>query len=205
MPAGSFLIDWQVLPKIELVRSEYHNDFLLPRDIHAVLGLMAWRNERDVAIMSLTRSPRQPDYQTGDAERLAPFMPHIRRAVALARRLPSRLLRAPDLDVLIDAWQEGVLLLDEAGRVLYANQAAERLLARLDGLRLARASSRRPSRWRHGGSPQRFTPRRSVAGFGARVSPCREGPANVRTWCWSCHPAGRAGFCTRPGSGRYSR
>jgi DNA-binding CsgD family transcriptional regulator len=138
MPAGSFLIDWQVLPKAKLVRSEYYNDFLLRRDIHAVLGLMAWRNEQDVAIMSLTRSPRQPDYQTEDAERLAPFMPHVRRAVALARRLPSRLLHGPDLDVLIDTWQEGLLLLDEAGRVLYANQAAQRLLARQDGLRLAR-------------------------------------------------------------------
>lgn len=137
MPVGSFLIDWQVLPKAKLVRSEYYNDFLLPRDIHAALGLMAWRNVQDVAIMSLTRSPRLPDYQTEDAERLAPCMPHVRRAVALARRLPSRLLYAPDLDLLIDAWQEG-LLLDQAGRVLYANQAAERLLARQDGLRVAR-------------------------------------------------------------------
>jgi DNA-binding NarL/FixJ family response regulator len=138
MPAGSFLIDWQVLPKADLVRSEYYNGFLLPRDIHAVLGLMAWRDGQDVAIMSLTRSPKQPDYQTEDAARLAPFMPHVRRAVALARRLPSHLLHAPYLDVVIDTWHEGLLLLGEAGRVLYANQAAERLLARQDGLRLAR-------------------------------------------------------------------
>jgi len=138
MPAGSFLIDWQVMPKAKLMRSEYYNDFLLPRDIHAVLGLMAWRNEQDVAIISLTRSPRRSDYQTEDAERLAPFMPHIRRAVALTRRLPSRLSYAPDFDVLIDTWQEGLLLLGEARRVLYANQAAERLLARQDGLRLTR-------------------------------------------------------------------
>jgi DNA-binding CsgD family transcriptional regulator/PAS domain-containing protein len=138
MPAGSFLIDWQVLPKAELVRSEYYNDFLLPRDIHAVLGLMAWRDGQDVAIMSLTRSPRQSDYQTEDAERLAPFMPHVRRAVALSRRMPARLVHAPDLDELIDTQPEGLLLLNELGRVLYANRSAERLLARQDGLHLAR-------------------------------------------------------------------
>jgi hypothetical protein len=31
MRAGSFLIDWQVMAKDDLVRSEYYNDFLLRR------------------------------------------------------------------------------------------------------------------------------------------------------------------------------
>jgi len=52
---------------------EYYNGFLLPHDIHAVLGLMAWRNMQDVAIMSLTRSTRQLE----DAEQLVPFMPRV--------------------------------------------------------------------------------------------------------------------------------
>ena len=202
MPAGSFLIDWQVLPKAELMRSEYYNDFLLRHDIHAVLGLMAWRNQQDVAIMSLTRSPRQPDYQTEDAERLAPFMPHVRRAVALARRLPSRLLHGSELGVLIDTWQEGLLLLDEAGRVLHANRAAERLLAQQDGLRLARGilSASEP-----------VAARRLATAIGAATlgGPARgESLAVPRqsgqrpTCCWSCHSAGRVGSYTRPASGR---
>src|SRR5579883_9449 len=137
-PAGSFLIDSEVLSKPALLRSEYYNDFLRPRDIHAVLGLMVWRERQDVAIISLARSPKHPEYQPQDAARLAPFLPHIRRAVMLARRLPSHILQAADLDAVIETWPEGLLLLDGAGRVLYRNRAAERLLARQDGLVVTR-------------------------------------------------------------------
>ena len=136
MPAGSFLIDWQVMPKTALMRSEYYNDFLLKRDIHAVLGLMVWRDGKEVAIMNLARSPRDGDYQVEHAERLRPFMPHIRRAIALSRRLPARLPGVPDLDERIETWRDALILLDEAGMVHYVNREAERILARRDGLAL---------------------------------------------------------------------
>jgi PAS domain-containing protein len=134
MWAGSFLIDWQVMAKDDLVRSEYYNDFLLRRDIHGVLGLMVWRQGPEAAIINLTRQPNRGEYLPEHARVLAQFMPHLRRAVGLAERLPARSRLDGEMEAVLAASRGGVMVLDRAGRVLYANRAAERVLAGQDGL-----------------------------------------------------------------------
>lgn len=135
MQAGSILIDWQVLPKADLTASEYYNDFLIRRDMHGVLGLMVWRSGDEVAVMNLTRPRRRGDYQADDARILNPFMPHLRRAVALAQHLPR-----PEGDrlsaELLDRWREAFLVVDETGLVVHANLEAEQILRCGDALRL---------------------------------------------------------------------
>ena len=137
LPAGAFLIDWQVVQKPRLMRSEYYNDFLLRRDIHGVLGLMVWRQGTDSAIINLTRPPDKGEFLPDHARLLAPFMPHLRRAVDLARQLPPLRGQTAGFDAALAAWHAAVLVLDGAGRVLYANAAAEGILSAQDGLRVA--------------------------------------------------------------------
>jgi len=132
--AGTVLIDWQSVPKAELIRSDYYNDFLRPRDIHGVLGMVLWREQDDVAVMSLTRPPRDGEFQSDDAARLLPFMPHLRRAVDFSRRLPTGSPLAAELSPVIDTWPEALFLLEPTGRLRYANHAAEDILSRQDGL-----------------------------------------------------------------------
>ena len=132
--AGAMLIDWQSVPKPELMRSDYYNEFLAPRDIHGVLGMVLWRERDDIAVMNLTRTPRDGDFQAEDAARLIPFMPHLRRAVDFSRRLPSGSPLAAELAPVIDGWSEALFLVESTGRLRYANHAAERMLSRQDGL-----------------------------------------------------------------------
>lgn len=134
LPAGAFLIDWQVMQKPRLMRSEYYNEFLLRRDIHGVLGLMVWRQGAEAAIINLTRPPGTGEFLPADAARLGPFMAHLRRAVALAERLPPWPAAAAGLDAALDVWHAAALMLDGSGRLIYANAAAERILAAQDGL-----------------------------------------------------------------------
>ena len=135
LPAGAFLIDWQIIQKPRLMQSEYYNDFLLRRDIHGVLGLMVWRHGAEAAIINLTRSPSKGEFQPEHAHLLAPLMPHLRRAVGLAERLPAWRSETAGFDAALAAWRAAVLVLDGAGRMLYANAAAERILSAQDGLR----------------------------------------------------------------------
>jgi len=132
--AGSLLLDWQTVPKDELTRSEYYNDFLRPRDIHGVLGLVVARSDDDIAIINLTRSPRRGDFQPRDIAHLQPLIPHLRRATLLARRLPPGAQLANSLSVVIDAWHEAAILVGPEGQLRYANRAAEAILSRQDGL-----------------------------------------------------------------------
>jgi DNA-binding CsgD family transcriptional regulator len=136
LPAGAFLIDWQVIQKPRLMRSEYYNDFLLRRDIHGVLGLMVWRQGAEAAIINLTRPPAMGEFLPEHADLLAPFMPHLRRAVGLAEQFPALRGQTAGFDAALAAWHAGILVLDGTGRVLYANAAAERVLSAQDGLRV---------------------------------------------------------------------
>ena len=103
--------------------------------MHGVLGLMVWRSGDEVAVMNLTRPRRRGDYQADDAGLLDPFMPHLRRAVALSQRLPR-----PEGDrlsaELLDRWREAFLVVDETGLVVHANREAEQILRCGDALRL---------------------------------------------------------------------
>lgn len=137
LPAGSFLIDWQVMRKPDLIRSAYYNDFLLRRDIHGVLGLMVWRQGAEAAIINITRPPTQGEFLPEHAEMLAPFMPHLRRAVRLAEQLPTWRGQSAGFDAALAAWHAAVLVLDAAGQLLYANAAAERILAARDGFHVS--------------------------------------------------------------------
>lgn len=67
---------------------EYYNDFLLPRGIHGVLGILLWRQDNAWAILNITRSPREVDFLPQDADGLRPFLPHIRQAMDMTSRLP---------------------------------------------------------------------------------------------------------------------
>ena len=136
MSAGSFLIDWQVMRKDDLVRSAYYNEFLRRLGIHSVLGLMIWRQGPEVAIINLARSPRHGDYQPRDAARLTALMPHLLRAVQVAGQMRPG-VTAGGLDgAEIEAWRDATLLLDGEGKVLHANALARHILDRRDGLAL---------------------------------------------------------------------
>ena len=136
LPAGAFLIDWQVIQKPRLMQSEYYNDFLLRRDIHGVLGLMVWRQGDEAAIINLTRPPAKGEFLPEHAELLEPFMPHLRRAIGLAEQMPAWRGQTAGFDAALAGWHTAVLVLDGTGRVLYANSAAERVLSEQDGLRI---------------------------------------------------------------------
>ena len=98
---------------------------------------MVWRQGDEAAIINLTRQPSKGEFQPEHAHLLAPYMPHLRRAVGLAGRLPDWRGHTGEFDAGLAEWPAAVLVLDGAGRMLYANAAAEHTLSAQDGLRAA--------------------------------------------------------------------
>ncbi len=84
--------------------------------------------------LSGVREERAGEYKDHELERLQPLGPHLERAIAIDARLSAARTLSGTLTHALDRLEVGVLMIDDAGRVLQANSAAERLLAAADGL-----------------------------------------------------------------------
>jgi DNA-binding CsgD family transcriptional regulator len=135
-PAGAIVSDQDLLPKAEFRRTEYYNDLLLKQEnTNAVLAAFLWRDPERLVVFNCNRSPQRPEFDNDDKARLRPLLSHLARAFDVALRLDSFRSGHADQLALLAAALPAVMVVGEAGNVLYANAAGERLLAEQDGLR----------------------------------------------------------------------
>ena len=88
--AGAVQTDRDILPRTELLRSDYYNGFMKPRDMHAVLRFTLAVEPGFRKIISMTRPISLGDYNTSDAARSELLMPHLLRAASVSRQLENR-------------------------------------------------------------------------------------------------------------------
>ncbi|MFO1163265.1 MAG: hypothetical protein U1E60_30830 [Reyranellaceae bacterium] len=86
------------------------------------------------SMLILARTETQGSAQRQDLDRLEAFVPHLRRSIAISRRLGERVSRAS-----FEALSFGVLVLDEFGRLNFTNKAMQSIANERDGLRLSAA------------------------------------------------------------------
>jgi DNA-binding CsgD family transcriptional regulator len=135
-PAGAIVSDRDILPKAEFRRTEYYNDLLLKQEnTNAILTAFLWRDPEKFVVFNCNRAPSRPEYESVDKQRLAPLLPHVARAIDIALRLDSFGTAAVGTLERFERVLDAVLVVDDAGGLLYANAAGERLLAEQDGLR----------------------------------------------------------------------
>lgn len=89
--------------------------------------------------VALHRTRKTGPFEPGDVERFGILHRHIERALALGFRFGSIGSMQQGCTELLDRNPAGIVLLDASQRVVYANQAAERLGGQGDGLGLSSA------------------------------------------------------------------
>jgi DNA-binding CsgD family transcriptional regulator len=97
-------------------------------------GARLIKNSRLESMLVLARTQAQGPASLDDLERLQLFVPHLRRSIAVARKVGERLAKET-----LDALPFGIVVLDEAGRVVLANSAISAMAAKRDGLALSLA------------------------------------------------------------------
>ncbi len=135
-PEG-YLASWQptiirdedILPRAELQRTEYYNDFLRPLGAEHGMYMRLERCGEVVTNISLGRSSARGRFGSDTSTALASIYPHLKRAAALRRRFQDLSQFITATTVALDAAPEAAMLLDAGGRIVHANEAAERLLA----------------------------------------------------------------------------
>ena len=80
--------------------------------------------------LTLMRSRRDGQYGAEEARRLAPLLPHIKRAMSLHIRIGRLESTLASLDALVDRLSAPILLVDRTGLLRYANSPGQEALRR---------------------------------------------------------------------------
>lgn len=135
---GAVETDQEILPRSDLLRSDYYNCFLKPRDMHTVMRITLAAENGFRKFISLTRSASLGDYGTTDVEQGRRLMPHLQRAATIAQSVEEANLSFSAFSNVLEQSAKGVLLLDRTGRVLFANRAACAMAQASGGFHLRR-------------------------------------------------------------------
>lgn len=145
------LTDDELMPKSDLMRSEFYNDCLRPLDIHSVMFFRLALHEDDVFAISISRAERRDRFDADELAAAHRLHPHLLRSFALGRKFSAAERRSDDLADALGGLRHAVVLVGADGRVRHVNAAAERLILRGRGLiiregRLSASDSREARR-----------------------------------------------------------
>lgn len=126
--------DW--MPKADLLRTEYYNDFLRPQDIHATMMIRLGIEGTETSVLNVNRAEREGRFTAEELERSRRLHPHLIRAFTLSQKVMAREPHASGLGAVFDNSAAGLFLLDRDARVLRRNGAGEALVSASKGLRI---------------------------------------------------------------------
>jgi PAS domain-containing protein len=125
-PVATWLNDWRLFGMRGFGQSEWYNDFLRKHDAHTVLACLPVRDESRMSSISLQRPVGRSAFNEHEERQLTQLLPHLRRASLLHFATADLRERADLASAVLEHVSGPVWVLDEAGRVLIANAAAER-------------------------------------------------------------------------------
>src|SRR5262249_53765272 len=128
------ITDEEALPKSELMRSEYYNDYLRPFGIHSGLMIGLALDATRFATLNLMRSPRHERFERSEIDLAKHLQPHLIRAFALDRRLFEARQLSESLAQSLDRSSHGIYLVDGDARLRHANRVGEALAREMRGL-----------------------------------------------------------------------
>ena len=118
-----------------LRRTEFYNDYLAPLDIGTCIGACIIADGTTFANISINKSDvRGRGYGREERTLIRELIPHLQRAAVLHRQLATRVQQRDLWRLVLDRIDLSMLVVDNVGKLLYANAAGLLLLRRRDGL-----------------------------------------------------------------------
>jgi DNA-binding CsgD family transcriptional regulator len=128
------ITDEHKLPKQDLMRTEYYNDFMRRFGIHSLMIVRLALFGMDTVVINLIRPTSRDQFGRADLDLTGRLHPHLIRAFDLGQKLASARIASDDMAATLDHSPYGLFLVDETGRLRHANRPGRALLAEPDGL-----------------------------------------------------------------------
>lgn len=136
VPLGEVLMCQEAFDDAFVSRNEFFQEFLIPRGRRYTMGAHLHRDaEMDFYITFYHRVGREP-FSSDQLARARHVVPHLQRLTRLLRATDQWRTAARQGEMALNALDQGVLLLDARGEVLFSNQRAQSLLRAQDCLGL---------------------------------------------------------------------
>jgi DNA-binding CsgD family transcriptional regulator len=118
----------------ELRSSRVYKEVLSVGGVEYSLGANFTEDDRALSFFLVLRDATMPPFTQEDCDKMAVLIPHLARALRLQRELDTLTLDNQAGFGALDSMAVGVMIIDDGGRVRFANAMAEGILARADGL-----------------------------------------------------------------------
>ncbi len=142
LPSGVAIVWSHLARDQEFERTEFYNEVVRPaRGFYAV----AFRQETPTlsSFVAVCRSRRRADFTAADATKMQRLAPHLANALRVRQRLHAADLSAAGAWATLEHLRTGVMIVDAAGSLVFANKAAA-TLSRDGGLEFDRDGPRAP-------------------------------------------------------------
>ncbi|WP_395021431.1 helix-turn-helix transcriptional regulator [Dongia sp.] len=137
-PVGLAVPAEYMLDRAELKKSEFFADFLRPQNMVTGIGVTIHQDRERFLAVSYLLPDREDDRVTRDVSLLQQLAPHFRRAMQINHRLERANIEGAAAEMVLDQLATGFILLNAAGRAVFFNRSAERMLHQEDGIHLER-------------------------------------------------------------------
>lgn len=134
-PPGTVAHGGMICTDEEVSRSEYYNEFLRYLDCFYVAGGPVAADASAISLFSVQRPRRLGQYSERELSFIQILVPHLQRAIRLHQHMH---VAGAGLQAL-DSLTTGLIAVSASGKILFANEAANRILSQNDGLSLSRS------------------------------------------------------------------
>ena len=128
-PVGTVQTDTMVIPRRELSRTEFFNDFLVPQRMGGLLNAVVLMEEGRQTVVTVQGNR---EFEASHVELHKLLTPHLQRAVQINIKLARAELNHMASVETLNHLEQGVLFVDLNSKIMFANKAAEKFFADRD-------------------------------------------------------------------------
>jgi DNA-binding CsgD family transcriptional regulator/PAS domain-containing protein len=128
--------DVEMVPRHALESTDYYNKILQPLDYERIVGLLLLKRPDEISVAGLARGAGDPDFEDEVVELMRLLAPHMTSAVRVYNRVGSLEETVESLEVALEQFAIGVVVLGREAQVIFTNQVARQQLVKENGLML---------------------------------------------------------------------